>query len=136
MAFASPLALFLLSVSQLHAASPYRGVPWRERGVPEPLEPFPGYVPVTTFSPFAFLVTTTKANDPQPIGSSFSRKFPHSLNRGKPWHTRDLSALDFPFRESNLNNNMTERENRALQVPPVVLYKALGKFPKALYETT
>ena len=136
MAFASPLALFLLSVSQLHAASPYRGVPWHERGVPESLEPFPGYAPVTTFSPCASLVTKTKQDDPRMIGSSFSRKFPHSLNRGKPWHTRDLSALDFPFRESNLNNNMTERENRALQVPPVVLYKALGKFPKALYETT
>ena len=27
-------------------------------------------------------------------------------------------------------------KNRALQVPPVVPYKALGRFPKALYGTT
>ena len=25
-----------------------RGVPWRERGVPEPLEPSPGYAPVVS----------------------------------------------------------------------------------------
>ena len=31
---------------------------------------------------------------------------------------------------------MTGRKNRALQVPPVVPYKALEKFPKALYGTT
>ena len=31
---------------------------------------------------------------------------------------------------------MTGRTNRALQVPPVVPYKALKKFPKALYGTT
>ena len=31
---------------------------------------------------------------------------------------------------------MTGRKNRALQVPPVVPYKALGNFPKALYGTT
>ena len=30
---------------------------------------------------------------------------------------------------------MTGRESRVLQVPPVVPYKALGKFPKALYGT-
>ena len=30
---------------------------------------------------------------------------------------------------------MTGRKNRALQVPPVVPYKALEKFPKALYGT-
>ena len=39
----------------------------------------------------------TKPNDPRPIASSFSRKFPH-WNRGKPWQTRGLFALDFPFR--------------------------------------
>ena len=32
--------------------------------------------------------------------------------------------------------NMTRRKNRALQVPPVVPYKNLEKFPKALYGTT
>ena len=31
---------------------------------------------------------------------------------------------------------MTGRKNRALQVPPIVSYKALEKFPKALYGTT
>ena len=31
---------------------------------------------------------------------------------------------------------MTGHKNRALQVPPVVPYKALGNFPKALYRTT
>ena len=31
---------------------------------------------------------------------------------------------------------MTERKNRALQVPPVVPYKALGNFPKDLYGAT
>ena len=31
---------------------------------------------------------------------------------------------------------MTGRKNRALQVPPVVPYKALGNFSKALYRTT
>ena len=31
---------------------------------------------------------------------------------------------------------MTGRESRVLQVPSVVPYKALGKFPKALYGTT
>ena len=31
---------------------------------------------------------------------------------------------------------MTGRKNRAPQVPPVVPYKALEKFPKALYGTT
>ena len=31
---------------------------------------------------------------------------------------------------------MTERKNRVLQVPLVVPYKALKKFPKALYGTT
>ena len=31
---------------------------------------------------------------------------------------------------------MTGRKNRALQVPPVVPYKALGNFSKALYGTT
>ena len=31
---------------------------------------------------------------------------------------------------------MTGRKNRALQVPYVVAYKALGNFPKALYGTT
>ena len=31
---------------------------------------------------------------------------------------------------------MTGRKNRALQVPPVVPYKALGNFPKVLYGTT
>ena len=31
---------------------------------------------------------------------------------------------------------MTGRKNRVLQVPPVVLYKALEKFSKALYGTT
>ena len=31
---------------------------------------------------------------------------------------------------------MTGRKNRALQVPPVVSYKALENFSKALYETT
>ena len=31
---------------------------------------------------------------------------------------------------------MTGRKNRALEVPPVVPYKALEKFPKALYGTT
>ena len=31
---------------------------------------------------------------------------------------------------------MTGRTNRALQVPPVFPYKALEKFPKALYGTT
>ena len=31
---------------------------------------------------------------------------------------------------------MTERKNRVLQVPLVVPYKALEKFPKALYGTT
>ena len=73
MTVASPLALFLVSVSQLHAASPYwpanrrsfaiassalhscwdkitvknkrGGGPWRDRGDPEPLEPSPGYAP-------------------------------------------------------------------------------------------
>ena len=30
---------------------------------------------------------------------------------------------------------MTGRKNRALQVPSVVPYKALGNFPKALYGT-
>ena len=33
-------------------------------------------------------------------------------------------------------STMTRRKNRALQVPPVVPYKALEKFPKALYGTT
>ena len=32
--------------------------------------------------------------------------------------------------------HMTGRKNRALQVPFVVPYKALEKFPKALYGTT
>ena len=32
--------------------------------------------------------------------------------------------------------NMTVRKTRALQVPPVVPYKALEKFSKALYGTT
>ena len=32
--------------------------------------------------------------------------------------------------------NMTGRKNRALQVPPVVPYKALEKFSKALYGAT
>ena len=32
--------------------------------------------------------------------------------------------------------DMTGRENRALQVPPVLSYKALENFPKALYGTT
>ena len=31
---------------------------------------------------------------------------------------------------------MTGRKNRALPVPPVVPYKALRNFPKALYGTT
>ena len=31
---------------------------------------------------------------------------------------------------------MRGRKNRTLQVPPVVPYKALGNFPKALYGTT
>ena len=31
---------------------------------------------------------------------------------------------------------MTGRKNRALQVPPVVPYKALENFSKALYGTT
>ena len=31
---------------------------------------------------------------------------------------------------------MTGRKNRALQVPPVVPYKALEKFPKTLYGAT
>ena len=31
---------------------------------------------------------------------------------------------------------MTGRKNRALQVPPVVPYKTLENFSKALYETT
>ena len=31
---------------------------------------------------------------------------------------------------------MTGRKTRALEVPPVVPYKALGKFSKALYGTT
>ena len=31
---------------------------------------------------------------------------------------------------------MTGRKNRVLQVPPVVPYKALEKFPMALYGTT
>ena len=35
-----------------------------------------------------------------------------------------------------VNSKMTGRKNRALQVPPVVPYKALGKFPKALFGTT
>ena len=35
-----------------------------------------------------------------------------------------------------VNSKMTGWENRALQVPPVVPYKALEKFPKALYGTT
>ena len=57
---------------------------------------------ITTFSPFPFLAIKTKPNDPRPIGSSFSRKFPH-WNSGNPWHTRDLSALGFPFSADNLN---------------------------------
>ena len=32
--------------------------------------------------------------------------------------------------------HMKDRENRALQVPPVVQYKTLGNFSKALYGTT
>ena len=31
---------------------------------------------------------------------------------------------------------MTGWKNHALQIPPIVPYKALGKFPKALYGTT
>ena len=38
--------------------------------------------------------------------------------------------------EAGLPPCMTERKNRALQVPPVVPYKALGTFSKALYGTT
>ena len=68
MTFASPLALFLVSVSQLHTASPYWPANRRsfaiassalhscwdkitvknrrgDRGSPEPLEPSPGYAP-------------------------------------------------------------------------------------------
>ena len=35
-----------------------------------------------------------------------------------------------------LKSHMTGRKNRALQVPYVVPYKALGIFPRALYGTT
>ena len=37
---------------------------------------------------------------------------------------------------SSLRTAMTGRKNRALQVPPVVPYKALRNFPKALFGTT
>ena len=42
----------------------------------------------------------------------------------------------FCTRRFRLRSTMTERKNRVLQVPLVVPYKALEKFPKALYGTT
>ena len=42
----------------------------------------------------------------------------------------------FCTRRFRLRSTMTERKNLVLQVPLVVPYKALEKFPKALYGTT
>ena len=48
----------------------------------------------------------------------------------------DIKNVDsFVYLEAKVTT-MTRRKNHALQEPPVVPYKALGNFPKALYGTT
>ena len=53
----------------------------------------------------------------------------------RSWTFPDLETI-LKFIPVTSDHAMTGRKNRALQEPPVVPYKALGKFPKALYGTT
>ena len=77
------------------------------------------------------------AGDFKPEDRSRKLKKGHCRDRRKSrlWNQITV-ASEQNFSNADKTKNMTGQKIRALQVPPVVPYKALGKFSEALYGTT